>query len=120
MKKKKVAVDDRVYGKWSGCGYPILEDGKYQVSDSVRRSMDETIEQERGMRLLADSFNAFAAKRFAEITREQKRWWNGIKEDLELDFNKVTCVYTDGILEITPKPVQPISGDSNAAPPDAT
>ena len=102
MSKRKIEVERDQYGNrlhaekptkdghYMGkrCGFDYKE-GRYHVAGNHYQKMEEAAELEAGLRAMMEAHNSYIGKQFERIAAIRKRFWDGIRDDYELQGNLV-------------------------------
>lgn len=86
-------------------GYDV-EGNKYYPAPTHTDRMDELRVEEEAVHALLESVNSYADRRFREIHRQQKRWWDRVADDLGLDLvvNTARYNYSEKVITVKPEP----------------
>jgi hypothetical protein len=85
---KKIKYPIHKSGK--NCGYDEFEDGSIRVADYYAIPMTEAMVSERAVRNLLESMTKQCHQLLIPIEKKYKDFWDVIKEDYGLDFEKYT------------------------------
>jgi hypothetical protein len=75
------------------CGYNEYEDGSIEIAPQYADMFLQFESEERALRLLIAALNDHLAKCYKKVGDGQTRFWDRIKDDYSLDFDKYDWSY---------------------------
>jgi hypothetical protein len=75
------------------CGYELFEDGSIQIAPSHYQKIDTSRDQEAALQELLAAFTRQCHQLAIPITQLKEVFWQGVKEDYGLDFDKYDYTY---------------------------
>lgn len=91
MKEKAIRWPQHKTGKQ--CGYQLYEDGSIEVAPSYSEIMEKAEMEQRGINSLVAALNENLAKQLQTVERSRKIFWDLVKDDYGLDFDKFEYSY---------------------------
>ena len=89
--KNKERFPKHMMGK--NCGYELYEDGSIEIAPTHADAFSRADKESKGLRLLVDAINAHLAQQYQHVAALQDAFWEGVKQDYSLDFEKYDYSY---------------------------
>ncbi len=91
MKKKKITYPIHKMGKYYG--YEEYEDGSIKIAPQYSQQIDDSLLKKTSINEILKSVTEQCSKLLISVIKEQTHFWDSIKEDYGLDYEKYQYFY---------------------------